>query len=232
MKRVRSRKKMVLAVLGVIFVAVLVVVLLVISRRDYTGAQEYVQGMLAVEKEVKGLVGTTEVTDKNLEKVEKSLAAIGALESEAKKLGRSSALKDDEVRRSYEGVKRKIDKWVELSKIGQTLIKIVEGSNHENLDKLIKNLEKSNNAKLKEMAAELKDYQEKVEQFKKTYSSGKADDYAKMQEEYGKVVAEGEAIKAKYEEMNFEKYVGMSEKKMLSLFDDLRKLDKYLEEKK
>ena len=34
-----------------------------------------------------------------------------------------------------------------------------------------------------------------------------------------------------YEEMEFKKYVGMSEKKMIGLFDDLRKLENYLKEK-
>ena len=232
MKRVRSKNKKIFIVAGAIFIVVLGLILFFVFRRDYAGAQERVQSMLAVEKEVKKMAGTKEVTEKNLEKIQKSLAGIGALESEAKKLGRSSALKDDEVKKSYEVIKKKVDKWVELSKVGQTLMKIVKGSDHDSLEKLVKKLEESDNARLKKMAEELKVYQEKAEKFKKTYEGGKAEDYAKMQEEYGKIVAEGEAIKAKYEEMDFKKYVGMSEKKMVAVFDDLRKLNSYLEEKK
>ena len=232
MRGARKKKKIVLMVLGGIFIVILVAVFFSIFHKDYSGAQERVRGMLAVEKQAKNLAGTKEITEKNIGKVEQSLAAIGALESEAKKLGRSSALKDDEVKASYETIKQKVDKWVELSKIGQTLVKIVEGGDHESIGKLITKLERADNDKLKEMAKELKEYQKKASKFKEYYSSGKTNDYAKMQEEYGKIVAEGEAIKAKYEEMDFKKYVGMSEKKMVELFDDLKKLDKYLEEKK
>ena len=44
-------------------------------------------------------------------------------------------------------------------------------------------------------------------------------------------MAEGETIKDKYEKMDYKKYVGLNEKEMLSVFDDLKELKKYIEER-
>ena len=130
-----------------------------------------------------------------------------------------------------EKISKKIGAWVELKKVGQVLLQIVQENKQGDLSIVISELKKSDNKQLKNMSKELSAYQKHVNDFKSKYGSGKAENYAEMQKEYGVIMAEGETIKDKYEKMDYKKYVGLNEKEMLSVFDDLKELKKYIEER-
>ena len=111
------------------------------------------------------------------------------------------------------------------------LLQIVQENKQGDLSIVISELKKSDNKQLKNMSKELSVFQKHVNDFKSKYGSGKAENYAEMQKEYGVIMAEGETIKDKYEKMDYKKYVGLNEKEMLSVFDDLKELKKYIEER-
>ena len=233
MKWQSEKNRFLLRLLGIFFVTVLIsLVMFLVLRIDYGEVNKNSEAMLEIETEAESLLKMTTIKKSNLEKIEQGLSSIGVLESGGEKIENSKAAKKDYVVKEYsEKISKKVKAWVELKKIGQVLLQIVQDDKESNLDVVISELEKSDNKQLKNMSKELGAYQKHVVDFKNKYSNGKAENYVEMQKEYGVIVAEGEAIKDKYEKMNYKKYIGLDEKEMLSIFDDLKELKKYIEER-
>lgn len=203
-----------------------------VLRIDYDEVKRNSDAMLEIETEAKSLLKMNTIKKSNFEKIEQGLSSIGVLESGSEKIENSKAAKKDYIVKEYsEKISKKIGAWVELKKVGQVLLQIVQENKQGDLSIVISELKKSDNKQLKNMSKELSAYQKHVNDFKSKYGSGKAENYAEMQKEYGVIMAEGETIKDKYEKMDYKKYVGLNEKEMLSVFDDLKELKKYIEER-
>jgi hypothetical protein len=203
-----------------------------ILRIDYGEVKKNTEAMLEIEDEAKNLLKMDTIKKDDLVKIEQGLSSIGVLESGNEKIEKSKAAKKDYIVKEYsEKISKKTVAWVELKKIGQVLLQIAQENKESDLGAVISELEKSDNKQLKNMGKELNAYQKHVNDFKNKYGDGKAKDYAEMQKEYGVIMAEGEAIKDKYEKLDYKKYVGLDEKEMLSIFDDLNGLKKYIEER-
>ncbi len=203
-----------------------------ILRIDYGEVKKNTEAMLEIEDEAKNLLKMDTIKKDDLVKIEQGLSSIGVLESGNEKIEKSKAAKKDYIVKEYsEKISKKTVAWVELKKIGQVLLQIAQENKESDLGAVISELEKSDNKQLKNMGKELNAYQKHVNDFKNKYGDGKAKDYAEMQKEYGAIMAEGEAIKDKYEKLDYKKYVGLDEKEMLSIFDDLNGLKKYIEER-
>ena len=233
MKRQSERKQFLLRLGGIFFVTALIsLVMFLVLRIDYDEVKRNSDAMLEIETEAKSLLKMNTIKKSNFEKIEQGLSSIGVLESGSEKIENSKAAKKDYIVKEYsEKISKKIGAWVELKKVGQVLLQIVQENKQGDLSIVISELKKSDNKQLKNMSKELSAYQKHVNDFKSKYGSGKAENYAEMQKEYGVIMAEGETIKDKYEKMDYKKYVGLNEKEMLSVFDDLKELKKYIEER-
>ena len=218
---------------GIFFVTALIsLVMFLVLRIDYDEVKRNSDAMLEIETEAKSLLKMNTIKKSNFEKIEQGLSSIGVLESGSEKIENSKAAKKDYIVKEYsEKISKKIGAWVELKKVGQVLLQIVQENKQGDLSIVISELKKSDNKQLKNMSKELSAYQKHVNDFKSKYGSGKAENYAEMQKEYGVIMAEGETIKDKYEKLEYKKYVGLNEKEMLSVFDDLKELKKYIEER-
>ena len=218
---------------GIFFVTALIsLVMFLVLRIDYDEVKRNSDAMLEIETEAKSLLKMNTIKKSNFEKIEQGLSSIGVLESGSEKIENSKAVKKDYIVKEYsEKISKKIGAWVELKKVGQVLLQIVQENKQGDLSIVISELKKSDNKQLKNMSKELSAYQKHVNDFKSKYGSGKAENYAEMQKEYGVIMAEGETIKDKYEKLEYKKYVGLNEKEMLSVFDDLKELKKYIEER-
>ena len=228
-----ERKQFLLRLGGIFFVTALIsLVMFLVLRIDYDEVKRNSDAMLEIETEAKSLLKMNTIKKSNFEKIEQGLSSIGVLESGSEKIENSKAAKKDYIVKEYsEKISKKIGAWVELKKVGQVLLQIVQENKQGDLSIVISELKKSDNKQLKNMSKELSVYQKHVNDFKSKYGSGKAENYAEMQKEYGVIMAEGETIKDKYEKMDYKKYVGLNEKEMLSVFDDLKELKKYIEER-
>ena len=228
-----ERKQFLLRLGGIFFVTALIsLVMFLVLRIDYDEVKRNSDAMLEIETEAKSLLKMNTIKKSNFEKIEQGLSSIGVLESGSEKIENSKAAKKDYIVKEYsEKISKKIGAWVELKKVGQVLLQIVQENKQGDLSIVISELKKSDNKQLKNMSKELSAYQKHVDDFKSKYGSGKAENYAEMQKEYGVIMAEGETIKDKYEKMDYKKYVGLNEKEMLSVFDDLKELKKYIEER-
>lgn len=228
-----ERKQFLLRLGGIFFVTALIsLVMFLVLRIDYDEVKRNSDAMLEIETEAKSLLKMNTIKKSNFEKIEQGLSSIGVLESGSEKIENSKAAKKDYIVKEYsEKISKKIGAWVELKKVGQVLLQIVQENKQGDLSIVISELKKSDNKQLKNMSKELSAYQKHVNDFKSKYGSGKAENYAEMQKEYGVIMAEGETIKDKYEKMDYKKYVGLNEKEMLSVFDDLKELKKYIEER-
>ena len=228
-----ERKQFLLRLGGIFFVTALIsLVMFLVLRIDYDEVKRNSDAMLEIETEAKSLLKMNTIKKSNFEKIEQGLSSIGVLESGSEKIENSKAAKKDYIVKEYsEKISKKIGAWVELKKVGQVLLQIVQENKQGDLSIVISELKKSDNKQLKNMSKELSTYQKHVNDFKSKYGSGKAENYAEMQKEYGVIMAEGETIKDKYEKMDYKKYVGLNEKEMLSVFDDLKELKKYIEER-
>ena len=228
-----ERKQFLLRLGGIFFVTALIsLVMFLVLRIDYDEVKRNSDAMLEIETEAKSLLKMNTIKKSNFEKIEQGLSSIGVLESGSEKIENSKAVKKDYIVKEYsEKISKKIGAWVELKKVGQVLLQIVQENKQGDLSIVISELKKSDNKQLKNMSKELSAYQKHVNDFKSKYGSGKAENYAEMQKEYGVIMAEGETIKDKYEKMDYKKYVGLNEKEMLSVFDDLKELKKYIEER-
>ena len=228
-----ERKQFLLRLGGIFFVTALIsLVMFLVLRIDYDEVKRNSDAMLEIETEAKSLLKMNTIKKSNFEKIEQGLSSIGVLESGSEKIENSKAAKKDYIVKDYsEKISKKIGAWVELKKVGQVLLQIVQENKQGDLSIVISELKKSDNKQLKNMSKELSAYQKHVNDFKSKYGSGKAENYAEMQKEYGVIMAEGETIKDKYEKMDYKKYVGLNEKEMLSVFDDLKELKKYIEER-
>lgn len=228
-----ERKQFLLRLGGIFFVTALIsLVMFLVLRIDYDEVKRNSDAMLEIETEAKSLLKMNTIKKSNFEKIEQGLSSIGVLESGSEKIENSKAAKKDYIVKEYsEKISKKIGAWVELKKVGQVLLQIVQENKQGDLSIVISELKKSDNKQLKNMSKELSAYQKLVNDFKSKYGSGKAENYAEMQKEYGVIMAEGETIKDKYEKMDYKKYVGLNEKEMLSVFDDLKELKKYIEER-
>ena len=228
-----ERKQFLLRLGGIFFVTALIsLVMFLVLRIDYDEVKRNSDAMLEIETEAKSLLKMNTIKKGNFEKIEQGLSSIGVLESGSEKIENSKAAKKDYIVKEYsEKISKKIGAWVELKKVGQVLLQIVPENKQGDLSIVISELKKSDNKQLKNMSKELSAYQKHVNDFKSKYGSGKAENYAEMQKEYGVIMAEGETIKDKYEKMDYKKYVGLNEKEMLSVFDDLKELKKYIEER-
>ena len=228
-----ERKQFLLRLGGIFFVTALIsLVMFLVLRIDYDEVKRNSDAMLEIETEAKSLLKMNTIKKSNFEKIEQGLSSIGVLESGSEKIENSKAAKKDYIVKEYsEKISKKIGAWVELKKVGQVLLQIVQENKQGDLSIVISELKKSDNKQLKNMSKELSAYQKHVNDFKSKYGSGKAENYAEMQNEYGVIMAEGETIKDKYEKMDYKKYVGLNEKEMLSVFDDLKELKKYIEER-
>ena len=233
MKRQSGRKYFLLRIGGIFFITALIsLVMFLVLRIDYDEVKRNSDAMLEIETEAKSLLKMNTIKKSNFEKIEQGLSSIGVLESGSEKIENSKAAKKDYIVKEYsEKISKKIGAWVELKKVGQVLLQIVQENKQGDLSIVISELKKSDNKQLKNMSKELSAYQKHVNDFKSKYGSGKAENYAEMQKEYGVIMAEGETIKDKYEKMDYKKYVGLNEKEMLSVFDDLKELKKYIEER-
>lgn len=228
-----ERKQFLLRLGGIFFVTALIsLVMFLVLRIDYDEVKRNSDAMLEIETEAKSLLKMNTIKKSNFEKIEQGLSSIGVLESGSEKIENSKAAKKDYIVKDYsEKISKKIGAWIELKKVGQVLLQIVQENKQGDLSIVISELKKSDNKQLKNMSKELSAYQKHVNDFKSKYGSGKAENYAEMQKEYGVIMAEGETIKDKYEKMDYKKYVGLNEKEMLSVFDDLKELKKYIEER-
>ena len=228
-----ERKQFLLRLGGIFFVTALIsLVMFLVLRIDYDEVKRNSDAMLEIETEAKSLLKMNTIKKSNFEKIEQGLSSIGVLESGSEKIENSKAAKKDYIVKEYsEKISKKIGAWVELKKVGQVLLQIVQENKQGDLSIVISELKKSDNKQLKNMSKELSAYQKHVNDFKSKYGSGKAENYAEMQKEYGVIMAEGETIKDKYEKIDYKKYVGLNEKEMLSVFDDLKELKKYIEER-
>ena len=228
-----ERKQFLLRLGGIFFVTALIsLVMFLVLRIDYDEVKRNSDAMLEIETEAKSLLKMNTIKKSNFEKIEQGLSSIGVLESGSEKIENSKAVKKDYIVKEYsEKISKKIGAWVELKKVGQVLLQIVQENKQGDLSIVISELKKSDNKQLKNMSKELSAYQKHVNDFKSKYGSGKAENYAEMQKEYGVIMAEGETIKDKYEKLEYKKYVGLNEKEMLSVFDDLKELKKYIEER-
>ena len=228
-----ERKQFLLRLGGIFFVTALIsLVMFLVLRIDYDEVKRNSDAMLEIETEAKSLLKMNTIKKSNFEKIEQGLSSIGVLESGSDKIENSKAAKKDYIVKDYsEKISKKSGAWVELKKVGQVLLQIVQENKQGDLSIVISELKKSDNKQLKNMSKELSVYQKHVNDFKSKYGSGKAENYAEMQKEYGVIMAEGETIKDKYEKMDYKKYVGLNEKEMLSVFDDLKELKKYIEER-
>ena len=228
-----ERKQFLLRLGGIFFVTALIsLVMFLVLRIDYDEVKRNSDAMLEIETEAKSLLKMNTIKKSNFEKIEQGLSSIGVLESGSEKIENSKAAKKVYIVKEYsEKISKKIGAWVELKKVGQVLLQIVQENKQGDLSIVISELKKSDNKQLKNMSKELSAYQKHVNDFKSKYGSGKAENYAEMQKEYGVIMAEGETIKDKYEKMDYKKYVGLNEKEMLSVFDDLKELKKYIEER-
>ena len=228
-----ERKQFLLRLGGIFFVTALIsLVMFLVLRIDYDEVKRNSDAMLEIETEAKSLLKMNTIKKSNFEKIEQGLSSIGVLESGSEKIENSKAAKKDYIVKEYsEKISKKIGAWVELKKVGQVLLQIVQENKQGDLSIVISELKKSDNKQLKNMSKELSAYQKHVNDFKSKYGSGKAENYAEMQKEYGVIMAEGETIKDKYEKLEYKKYVGLNEKEMLSVFDDLKELKKYIEER-
>ena len=228
-----ERKQFLLRLGGIFFVTALIsLVMFLVLRIDYDEVKRNSDAMLEIETEAKSLLKMNTIKKSNFEKIEQGLSSIGVLESGSEKIENSKAAKKDYIVKEYsEKISKKIGAWVELKKVGQVLLQIVQENKQGDLSIVISELKKSDNKQLKNMSKELSAYQKLVNDFKSKYGSGKAENYAEMQKEYGVIMAEGETIKDKYEKLEYKKYVGLNEKEMLSVFDDLKELKKYIEER-
>ena len=228
-----ERKQFLLRLGGIFFVTALIsLVMFLVLRIDYDEVKRNSDAMLEIETETKRILKMNTIKKSNFEKIEQGLSSIGVLESGSEKIENSKAAKKDYIVKEYsEKISKKIGAWVELKKVGQVLLQIVQENKQGDLSIVISELKKSDNKQLKNMSKELSVYQKHVNDFKSKYGSGKAENYAEMQKEYGVIMAEGETIKDKYEKMDYKKYVGLNEKEMLSVFDDLKELKKYIEER-
>ena len=233
MKRQSGRKYFLLRIGGIFFITALIsLVMFLVLRIDYDEVKRNSDAMLEIETEAKSLLKMNTIKKSNFEKIEQGLSSIGVLESGSEKIENSKAAKKDYIVKEYsEKISKKIGAWVELKKVGQVLLQIVQENKQGDLSIVISELKKSDNKQLKNMSKELSAYQKHVNDFKSKYGSGKAENYAEMQKEYGVIMAEGETIKDKYEKLEYKKYVGLNEKEMLSVFDDLKELKKYIEER-
>ena len=233
MKRQSGRKYFLLRIGGIFFITALIsLVMFLVLRIDYDEVKRNSDAMLEIETEAKSLLKMNTIKKSNFEKIEQGLSSIGVLESGSEKIENSKAAKKDYIVKEYsEKISKKIGAWVELKKVGQVLLQIVQENKQGDLSIVISELKKSDNKQLKNMSKELSTYQKHVNDFKSKYGSGKAENYAEMQKEYGVIMAEGETIKDKYEKLEYKKYVGLNEKEMLSVFDDLKELKKYIEER-
>ena len=207
-----ERKQFLLRLGGIFFVTALIsLVMFLVLRIDYDEVKRNSDAMLEIETEAKSLLKMNTIKKSNFEKIEQGLSSIGVLESGSEKIENSKAAKKDYIVKEYsEKISKKIGAWVELKKVGQVLLQIVQENKQGDLSIVISELKKSDNKQLKNMSKELSAYQKHVNDFKSKYGSGKAENYAEMQKEYGVIMAEGETIKDKYEKMDYKKYVGLN----------------------
>ena len=171
-----ERKQFLLRLGGIFFVTALIsLVMFLVLRIDYDEVKRNSDAMLEIETEAKSLLKMNTIKKSNFEKIEQGLSSIGVLESGSEKIENSKAAKKDYIVKEYsEKISKKIGAWVELKKVGQVLLQIVQENKQGDLSIVISELKKSDNKQLKNMSKELSAYQKHVNDFKSKNGSGKA----------------------------------------------------------
>lgn len=230
-------KKILMIIFGIAIVGGLVFggLMLFGEKLDWSGASNYVSGMLDTQKVVTDFM-ETEV--ENWSEAEKSQIALFSEKSELignyyRSLGASSVLKNEEVKAKYDGISEKVRKIEEVAKLSTWLNDFLGKIEQEGYKSAIFQMKESApNEWASGMVADLSEYAGKIEQFEEKYSDRKTEDYSKMTEEYGILMIEGRQIEEKYEKMNLTEIAGIESAEVVNLFDNLRDLQKNLEEKK
>ena len=222
---------------GVVLVGGLVFGGLMLSRErlDYAGASAYVSDILAAEE------GILEFLESEVGELDEDAKAMAAKFDEAmsriveyyKSLGASSALKNERVKEKYDELSSMIGNFREMRAVTEWLVRLIDavGSKGYVEAGTEAQLEVSNDF-LVVMTADLKDYLEKVNSFNEKYADGKASNYSAMTEEYGVILAEGEALEQKYKGVTLEDIMGVSVGDIRDWFESLRQMASILEEKK
>jgi hypothetical protein len=161
-------------------------------------------------------------------------------------LGASSAMKDEKVKEKYAGLAGMMEgaddgfvtldavrgKFSEMRLVAIWLVDLIDVMSEGGYAGLLVMREKAPNEFAAEMASVMAEYLEKVTAFSNKYAEAHADNYGVMTEEYGVILAEGEALERKYEKMTLVDVVGVSEQDVRGWFEELRQLRVILEEKK
>ena|GEM_PF-3435679 len=239
------KRKILIAVAGVLM-AGLVFSVLMLSRQklDYAGASAYVSDILVAEEVIFGFLEgeVGELDDGVRELAVEFDETAGRISEYYVSLGASSAMKNDEVRAKYEELGPMMG-----SELGARLLPYppFESYPFEEMEMVARWLagymggewgEMGETAPpndfLRGMVADMEAHTEKVEAFEEKYGNGKADDYNKMTEEYGVILAEGEVLEKKYAGVALKDIVGVSIDEVRGWFEILRQLQSILEEKK
>jgi len=222
---------------GVVLVGGLVFGGLMLSRErlDYAGASAYVGDILAAEE---GILEFLEAEVGELDDDAKDMAArfdeaMARIVEYYKSLGASSALKKERVKEKYDELSGMIGNFREMRAVTEWLVRLIDavGSKGYVEAGTESQLEVSNDF-LVGMTADLKDYLEKVNSFNEKYAEAQASNYSAMTEEYGLILAEGEALEQKYKKVTLEDVMNVSVRDVRDWFESLRQMANILEEKK
>jgi len=230
-------KKVILLVVGMLAAAGLVFGGLVLfsEKLDYAGAEAYAEDMLAMEESVMQFL-EAEATefDKDTEELTvRFIELTGRMNEYYKSLGASSALKNDEVRARYDGLAEGLTSLGEVRNAAKWLLSLIKAAATDSYAEVLADVKvKASNDFMVQMAEDMADYLEKARLFTEKYAGGKAENYNVMTEEYGVILAEGEALKKKYSEVALKDVVGVSAETIKGWFSDLKELRGVLEEKK
>ena len=201
------------------------------ERLDYAGARAYTDEMLATEGVVRRFF---EMEVGEWDEGARELAAgfdetMGRAKEWYRNFGESSALKNLEVRVKYDELADGIEKLERVRVATKWLVGLMEVANTEVLLELQPTAPGDFFAG---MVEEMMEYLGKVEEFTKKYESGRTGDYGMMTEEYGVIMAEGEAMKQRYGQVALVDAVGVAEDEVWDWYGRLRGLMMILEGKR
>lgn len=188
----------------------------------------------AVTEFIDGKITSLDFSDDENNRIKNFDEAIAKAQTYMDSLGASSVLKDAAVKEKYDQAAEKFNKIKEMRTVEQTLVALsteIKSNKTISTDDMTK-LESSDNDFLKTLGTDLSNYAKEVADFKTKYGDASSTiDQNAMIEAYGVVQNDGEKLNKKYSGTEFADIFGMSRDDMLSFYDSIETLDKYLTEK-
>lgn len=210
-------------------ISVVVAMILINGRVDYTGARENIAGILetkpAVERFLDADVKSLDFTDEEKGKMADFEAALEQCESKAKELKESAAMKDNELKAKYDAIEGDFDMMARLMTTWSE-VKMLTDLTDENLA----TLKKSENEKIRALAEDFGSYRAEVESFKKQYTEN-AKKSSSVIEAYGQLQVKGDELSKKYASLSLKDITGVTKVDILSFYDRIEELNQYVRQK-